>query len=362
MRSDSTNNQPTQVLLDKEVLRAFPKVELHRHLEGTFFLPALFEMSKRNKIDLPTDFQQFQKAVQFPKDSDPDFLKFLSKFKNDWYRSLDDVYDITYQSTKDFAQDGLFYIELRFSPEHFAIHNGFDRKDVTKIIVEAGNRASAETGVRITYLITFNRGKQPQDEMLRLYRMIRDLGLDGIVGLDLAGDEINFPGSLFQKFFDTVHSDGVYKCTIHAGEVTPAAQIWTAIDKLHAGRIGHGTSAIQDSALQDELRDRHIVLEQCITSNYQTGSWSDEENHPLGRLLRLGVPVSINSDDPSIQDTDLTDDYVKTVQYFGFGVDELIESNINAIGGLFVRDETERDTIRQDYLKAVEKFRSRFGV
>ena len=362
MRSDSTKNQPTQVLLDKDVLRAFPKVELHRHLEGTFYLPALFAMCRRNKIDLPTDFDEFKKAVQFPKDSDPDFLKFLSKFKNDWYRSLDDVHDIVYQSAKDFVNDGLFYIELRFSPEHFAVHNGFDRKDVTKLIVEAGNQAAAETGVRITYLITFNRGKQPQEEMLALYRMVRDLQLDGIVGMDLAGDEINFPGSLFQKFFDVVQSDGAYKCTIHAGEVTPADQIWAAIDQLHAGRIGHGTSAIQDPALQEALRDRHIVLEQCITSNYQTGSWSDEENHPLGRLLRLGVPVSINSDDPSIQDTDLTDDYVKTVQYFNFGIDELIESNMNAIGGLFLRDESQREAIRRDYQKAVNDFRTRFGV
>lgn len=362
MRSDSTRYQQANVLLEKDVMRAFPKVELHRHLEGTFSLPTLFEMAKRNKLDLPRSFDDFKKAVQFPKDSDPDFLKFLSKFKNNWYRSLDDVYEITYRSVREFAEDGIFYIELRFSPEHFAAHNDFDRTDVTKLIVEAGQRAATETGITVTYLITFTRNKQPQDQMIELYRLVRDLDIEQVVGMDLAGDELNYPGALFQKFFDIVHSDGIYNATIHAGEVTPPSEIWDAIDKLHARRIGHGTSAIQDEALQEALKERHIVLEQCITSNYQTGSWSDEQNHPLGRLLRLGVPVTVNSDDPFIQDTDLTDDYMKCVRYFDFSVDDLVTSNLNAIGGLFLRDEAQRDRIKADYLAAVREFRSRHKV
>ncbi|MFZ5980772.1 MAG: adenosine deaminase, partial [Candidatus Zixiibacteriota bacterium] len=300
---------------NKNVWNHFPKIELHRHLEGTFELKTLFHIATKNNLDVPGDLDTFKNFFQFPKDSKPDFQLFLSKFKNDWYRSLDDVYSITYESVKTFKDDGLFYIELRFNPEHFAAYNNFDRREIIKLIIEASNKASRETGVLVKYLITFNRGKQEQKDMIALYRTIRDLDIGDIVGIDLAGDEQNFRVDLFADLFEIIKNDGRYKTTIHAGEVTPSSEIWSAV-KLHASRIGHGTATIHDPKLQDFLKEHRIPLEQCITSNYQTGSWSDEKNHPLGRLYRLGVPVTINSDDPTIQDTDLSDDYVKAAGYF----------------------------------------------
>ena len=163
------------------------------------------------------------------------------------------------------------------------------------------------------------------------------------------------------KFFRTVKEDGVYGTTIHAGEVSPAEQVWESIDRLHAGRIGHGTSTIDDEALQKRLIDEGIVLEQCITSNYQTGSWVDEQNHPLGRLYRSGVPVTINSDDPTIQDTDLTDDYIKACSYFDLSFDDLEKLNLIAIEGAFLPDR-EKSELRKKYLAAVKQFKDRFLV
>lgn len=346
---------------NKVIMKQFPKVELHRHLEGTFHVPTLHRIAMQNSLPYSTDIDEFRKAVQFPKDSEPDFLEFLSKFKNDWYRSHQDVHDIVYHSVRDFSDDGLFYIELRFSPEHFAFYNDFDRMEITRIVIDAANAAAAEAGVMIRYLITFNRAKQDQYEMIELYRAIRDLQIPEIVGIDLAGDETQFPPDLFVDFFRTVKEDGVYGTTIHAGEVSPEAQIWESVDLLHAGRIGHGTSSINDEKLQKRLRDENIVLEQCITSNYQTGSWVDEQNHPLGRLFRNGVPVTINSDDPTIQDTDLTDDYIKACQYFDLSFDDLEKLNLIAIDGSFLPDD-EKATLRKTYLAAVSEFRATHGV
>lgn len=346
-------------LTDKAVMQRFPKIELHRHLEGAFFLPTLHRVAMQNKLPYSTDFELFRQAVQFPKESEPDFLKFLSKFKNDWYRSKQDVYDIVYDSVRDFVNDGLFYIELRFSPEHFAAQNNFDRQEVTRLVIDAANRAAQETGLYQRFLITFNRGKQTQHEMIPLYESIRELQIPEIVGLDLAGDETGFPPEWFAEFFQRVARDGVYKATIHAGEVSPSTQTWEAINNLHAARIGHGTSTIDDDKLQHHLRETGVVLEQCITSNYQTGSWADERNHPLGRLYRKGVPVTINSDDPSIQDTDLTDDYIKTVKFFGFGVEDLTNLNLIAIEGAFLPD-TEKAELKTKYLAAVRAFQAEF--
>ena len=343
-------------LLDKSVLQRFPKVELHRHLEGTFPVDKLHQLSLKNNLDRPRDLEEFAREVQFPKDSSPDFLTFLTKFRNDWYRSLEDVRFITYHSVKELTQDGLFYCELRFSPEHFALENDFDRREITRIIVEAGNQAAAETGLELRYLLTFNRSKQTCGEMIALYEQLKTLGMSEIVGIDLAGDEINYPPELFRDFFARVAADGLYRATVHAGEVSPPAQIWEAIRSLQAARIGHGTSAIDDPALQDYLKEHAIALELCITSNYQTGSWADERSHPIGALYRRGVPVTLNSDDPFIQNTDLTDDYIKAIRYFDFAFEDLFRLNLQALEVAFL-PEGERQPLAAEYRARVEEFR-----
>ena len=344
-----------QISESKNVWRKFPKIELHRHLEGTFDLETLFRIAQKNKLNVPKDFPSFKKTFQFPKDSKPDFHLFLSKFKNDWYRSLDDVYNITYASVKSFKTDNLFYIELRFNPEHFALFNDFNREEVTKLILAAGNKAAAEIGVKIKYLISFNRGQYAADYFITLYKKILALGKPEIVGIDLSGDEVNYPVKQFSSLFHAINQDGQYKSTIHAGEVTPASEIWEAV-KAKASRIGHGTATIQDTKLQKYLIDHQIALEQCITSNYQTGSWADEKTHPLNFFYRSGVPVTINSDDPTIQDTDLSDDYAKADKYFSFTLDDFVNLNLTAIKNSFLSDK-EKAALQNKYLLAVGEFK-----
>jgi adenosine deaminase len=361
LTSDKLGATSNRTLRDRSTMQSFPKVELHRHLEGTFSLPTLHRMALRNGLDFPTDLEEFRPLVQFPRDSEPDFLKFLSLFKNDWYRSLEDVEQITYESVRELANDNLFYIELRFSPEHFSLQNDFDRGEVTRLIIKAADAAAEEIGLEIRYLITFNRSKQKQEEMLELYSLIRSLDIPSIVGLDLAGDELNYPPELFREFFATVNSDGIFRSTIHAGEVTPSEQIWDAIRTLGAARIGHGVSAAGDTELQKYLIDHQIVLEQCLTSNYQTGAWKDESTHPIGELHQKGVPVTINSDDPCIQNTDLTDDYVKIVEYFDFTVSDLLTANLRALNASFV-DDSKRISLVDRYQQAVASFRANYDV
>jgi adenosine deaminase len=348
-------------LTRKAVLQALPKVELHRHLEGTFPVDKLHQLSLKNNLDRPRDFEEFRKEVQFPKDSNPDFQAFLTKFRNDWYRTPDDVYFIAYHSVRELVRDGLFYCELRFSPEHFSLENNFDRADITRLVIEAGNAAAAETGLHLRYLLTFNRSKQSSPEMIALYNRLKRLEIPEIVGIDLAGDEINYPPELFRDFFALVRADGLYKSTIHAGEMSPSTQIWEAIRNLHAARIGHGTSAVEDEALQEYLTEHNIVLELCITSNYQTGSWEDERSHPIGALYRRGVPVTLNSDDPFIQNTDLTDDYIKAVEYFDLSLQDLVNLNLTALGASFL-PAGEVASLKAEYLRRVGEFKQAHGL
>ncbi|NNM67334.1 MAG: adenosine deaminase [Spirochaetales bacterium] len=345
-------------LSDKEVLKHFPKIELHRHLEGTYPLDRLYEMAKKNGLDVPDTLTRFKEENQFPANGEPNFLLFLSKFRNDWYRSLDDVAFITYHSVKTLAQDGIFYIELRFNPEHYAFFNNFDRAEVTKTIIDAAKKAAKEDGIRIRFLITLNRGKQTEDDLLSMYEQIKNVSSD-VCGYDLAGDETHHPPAGFQKLFQRIHSDG-FPSTIHAGEVSPSSQIWDAVKLLFANRIGHGTSTARDPELQKYLIDNDIILEQCLTSNRQTGSWINTETHPFGELFHKGVPVTLNSDDPHIQNTDLTDDYLLAIRCFDLSLDDLVKLNLTAIRGSFLPDK-EKAALAKDYQAALFSFKQRFG-
>jgi adenosine deaminase len=345
------------IVLDKEILKKFPKIELHRHLEGSLALDKLSKIALRNNLEEFKDFETFKKKYQFPKISNPDFLAFISKFQINLFKSLEDISTITYDSIKRLEQEGIFYIELRFAPHYFARQNSFDPIEVTKLIIENGNRAAKDINLHLRYLITFSRRTQTSDEILKIYDKITSLDLKEIVGVDLAGDEFNFPPKLFIPAFNKIHKRNQHKITIHAGEVTSSEQVWTAIKELHASRIGHGTSVIHDKKLQKYLIKKNIALEQCITSNSLTGSWRNgEKNHPLERLYRRGVPVTINSDDPTIQDSDLTDDYLKAIRYFGFTLEDLKNINTTALKCSFL-PKNEKETLIEDYLQKYRNFK-----
>ena len=342
------------ILSEKKNMDAFPKIELHRHLEGCFDVPTLFEIANKNQIDAPKEFEAFRQSVQFPKNHPPDFKVFLSKFRNDWYRDFDDINNLIYKSVLNFAQESMHYIELRFSPEHFAFFNDFDRIEVAKAIIESANKAAAEGNFTIIYLITFNRNKQTAEEMLSLYKKIASAGLTDVIGYDLAGDELLNPAEEFTLLFDTVKDDGYAGITIHAGEVTPPEQIWTAIEKLHAQRIGHGTTSIKDEKLQKYLKDNNIYLEQCPVSNYFTGAWVDTPLHPFKRLNDAGVLVTLNSDDPTVQNTTLTDDFIAAVRFYGQDAEGLTKLNIRSIEGSFLK-EAEKKALISSYKKRVDE-------
>ncbi|MBF9015231.1 MULTISPECIES: adenosine deaminase [unclassified Oceanispirochaeta] len=353
--STSLQKEFSKSLLGKDLLYKFPKIELHRHLEGTFDLDTLYNLSVKNDLDTPRDRAKFKEYCQFPKDHDSDFLLFLGKFHNNWYKSLDDVSEVVFNSVKNIKKEGLHYIELRFSPEHYALVNDFDRIDITKLVVDSANSAARQTDLKIKYILTFNRGKQTADGMIALYKKMLDLNIDSIVGVDLAGDEKNYPPELFIRFFDFVKKVGVHKIDIHAGEVTDSSQIWTAIDKLHADRIGHGVSAIHDKKLQLELIERQIYLCQCVISNFQTAAWSDTPTHPLPRLFRNNVPVSISSDDPTIQNANLVDDYRTIIESFDFNFQDLVDINFNTIDASFLSKD-QKSTMKEDYSQALDSF------
>ncbi len=320
----------------RRLLFSLPKVDLHRHLEGSLRLETLTDIAREHGIDLPSyDIEQLRPYVQFT-DEEPDFHRFLEKFKllRRFYTSREAVKRVAYEAVIDAAADNVRYLELRFNPAALAQVQNFALHEVTELVIEAVHQAQAETGIEVRLLCTAVR-----HDTYELASRVIDVAIayrdQGVVGVDLTGDEVYYPATPFAPLFKRAAEHGL-GITIHAGEAGHAANVREAVELLNAQRIGHGIRAIEDSSVIQLLRQRNITLEVCPTSNLQTGAVSNFGLHPLRDLYVLGVNVTLNTDDPSISDTTLTDEYMVAVLGLGVSLRDLRRCLINSVRAAFL--------------------------
>lgn len=331
-------------------LRRLPKIDLHRHMEGSLRLATLAEVAQEHGVHLPSyDIDELRPYVQFTDDV-PDFYNFLSKMEllRRFYSAGEAVERIAYEAVADAAHDNIQYLELRFSPAGKHI----SPEDVVRNVIKATERAAHDFPVQVRLLVTIVRefGVQVAEEVLELALAFQDRG---IVGLDLAGHENTHPGTPFAGVFQRARDSGLC-VTIHAGEVGSAHDVREAVELLGADRIGHGVRAVDDDLVIQLLRQRGVTLEVCPTSNLQTGVISTFTQHPLRELYRRGVPVTINTDDPSISDTTLTDEYLVTVNAMGFSVRDIEQVIMNAAHAAFL-PASEKQAL-------IERFQNQFRL
>jgi adenosine deaminase len=305
-------------------------------------LETLAEIAQEHGIDLPSyNIEQLRPYVQFT-DEEPGFHRFLEKFKllRRFYTTREAVRRVAYEAVVDAATDNVKYLELRFSPSALAHVQSFPLHEVTEWVIEAVEQAQAETGVVARLLCAVVR-----HDSFDLAQQVIDVAIAyrdrGIVGVDLTGDEILYPAAPFAPLFKRAAEHGL-GITIHAGEAGSAANVREAVEVLHAQRIGHGIRAIEDSNVLQLLRQRGITLEVCPTSNLQTGVVDNFGLHPLRDLYVLGVNVTINTDDPSVSDTSLTDEYMVAMMGLGVSLRDVRMCTRNSIRAAFLPPEIKQ--------------------
>lgn len=318
-------------------------MDLHRHLEGSLRLQTLAEIAVEHGIDLPGyDIESLRSFVTVT-DEQPDFHRFLERFQllRRFYPTREAVERVAYEAVADAAADNVRYLELRFNPIAQARMQGFSLEQVTAWVCSAVARAERDCGMRVGLILQIGR-----DESLETASQIVDIALayrdKGVVGLDLAGDEVRYPARGFVDVFRRAQQEGL-NITIHAGEAAGAQNVREAIELLGAQRIGHGLRTIENSDVVRLVRDRGVTLEVCPTSNLQTGIVRCLRLHPLADLMMLGLRVTINTDDPSVSDTTLTEEYMVVMLTVGTTLEQIKRTIITAAEGAFLPpDEKEQ--------------------
>ena len=315
-------------------LHALPKIDLHRHLEGSLRLETLVEIAREHGIDLPSyDIGALRPLVTVTNEK-PDFKQFLEKFGvlRRFYKTQGAVERVAYEAVADASADNIRYLELRFNPVALTRAQGFAFDQVTTWVCRSVAGAQRDLGIRANLILQIGR-----DESVETASEIAEVAIahqkDGVVGLDLAGDETSYPATGFAEVFRRARLAGL-GLTLHAGEVGSAANVREAIG-LGAQRIGHGVRTVDDSEVVQMVRDLGIALEMCPTSNLQTGVVRGFWQHPLPELLAHDLRVTINTDDPSVSDTTLTDEYMTAMLAMGVTLRQIKQMIVSAAEASF---------------------------
>jgi adenosine deaminase len=276
------------------------QTELHRHLDVCTRPATLLRLAQERGLEAQsTSLEAFRQKTQI-RTPMTDLSTVLAQFEL-FARVLDRpevLEQVAFEAVEDCHREGTRAVELRFSPTFVTEFSKLDWAVALDSFERGVKRALAQYPDMRAGMICIASRDYGVGEVARTVEFYLK-NLNRFVGLDLAGNEVQYPCSLFAEAFKGVRAAGG-RVTIHAGEATGPDNMWEAIELLGASRIGHGIACVRDPRLMEHLRDNAICLEMCPTSNWLTQSVKKLEEHPLPVVLRAGVPVCINTDDPGI--------------------------------------------------------------
>lgn len=324
---------------------SIPLTDIHRHLDGNIRAQTILDLARQFNVSLPAQtLEDLIPHVQVI-DKAPNLLGFLQKL--DWgvavLGSLDACRRVAYENVEDAVRAGLDYAELRFSPYYMAQCHALPLQGVVEAVIDgiqAGCR-DYDTDIQLIGIMSRTFGSEACQQELNALQACRER----IVALDLAGDELGFPGGLFTSHFRQARDNG-WHITVHAGEAADAESIWQAIRELGAERIGHGVAAIVDKTLMTHMAQQQIAIESCLTSNIQTSTVMSLPEHPLPHFLRHGIPATINTDDPAVQGIEISHEYETAAPKAGLSVDEIRQAQRNGLAVAFLSDQ-DKQRIRE---------------
>ncbi len=310
-------------------LRSLPKIELHRHLDCSMRLSTLIELAPRVGLELPKTLREIQEGFQILTpmlDLDSVLKKFLNAQKV--LASEEILTRLAEETCEDAFQEGIRMIELRFAPTFITDgHPNLNPLKITQAFHRGIETAMKKWPIAAGLICIFQRNIDLETNRKILHFLLDHANL--FCGADLADSEAAARPLAFQNLFREIQKKSI-PITIHTGETPHAESVsWVreSVEYLGATRIGHGVQSIHSPALLEFLKKNRICLEVCPHSNYLTQAFPTYESHPLKKLYATGLRVTLNSDDPGMFGTNLTDEYFIAQSVHGFGPQEFTQMN-----------------------------------
>lgn len=320
--------------MTNERINKLKKVELHLHLDGS-----ITRQYVKDKYNL-SDEEINSKMVASKKCQNlNDYLECFD-FPISIMQTEQELKDITIDLLNNLKEQNIIYAEIRFAPQ-FHTKNGLTQEDVLKAVLSA--RDSVD--IKSNFILCVMRGKDNIDENYETVNLAKKYLRKGVCAIDLAGAEAIFKTSEYHDIFEYAKKLDI-PFTIHAGEADGPTSIKDAIS-YGAKRIGHGVRAIEDEKLLKEIIKEGIYLEVCPTSNIQTCICDTYSTHPIEKLYKMGVKTTINTDNMTVSNTTLDNEYEKLLEETDLEIKDIINMNINSINAAFISNE-EKEKLMEE--------------
>jgi adenosine deaminase len=337
------------MLTIEEFITHMPKVELHVHLEGSVRPQTLLKLAGRHQVQLPeTTLEGLKNWYTFR-----DFGHFIEIYMtiSRCLRTADDIELIAREFLEGQAEQNILYSEVTFTPYNQFLTNRLAFHEQLAAVNRARAWGEKELGVRMGIIVDIPRSVSPAEGEIIAVWVLEGYGA-GVIALGLGGPESGNPPEKFRTAFDRVRRAGVPRI-LHAGETEGPQSIWSALQVADSRRIGHGVRAVEDAGLLAYLREKQIPLEVCPSSNICLKIFPSMAAHSLPRLMQAGLYVTINSDDPPMFNTTLTDEFLLGQKCFNWGQDVIQQLILNAVKATLLPVE-ERALMLQEFQAAFE--------
>ena len=320
--------------------KTMPKIELHLHLDGSLDINDI-----KNRYNLSDDEIKKQMIADEKCKNLNDYLTKFD-FPISIMQKKKELENDTIALLSTLKQQNVIYAEIRFAPQ-FHTREGLSQSEVVETVINAAKKVDIKSNL----ILCLMRGKDNKKENLETINVAKNYIGNGVCAIDLAGAEAIYKTSDYAEEFKIAKENNI-PFTIHAGEADGIESIKAAIS-FGAKRIGHGVRVIEDKEYMQFLKDNGITLEVCPTSNIQTCICKDYDSHPLFELYKYGIKTTINTDNMTVSNTTLENEYNRLIETRKLGIEDIVTMNLYSIEAAFLSDD-EKIELKRIYLGEME--------
>lgn len=315
------------------------KVELHCHLDGSLSLETIKKLIEMAGISYPTEDDALKKLVTAPPETQSltDYLRTFDIIRP-LLQTKEALKLAAYDVAKQAALENVIYLELRYAPE-LSMDQGLTAFETLESVLDGLEQAHEEFGIEAKALVCGLKQSDPEVAKT-IFPQLVELANRGLAGFDFAGNEIDYPTENLSALLKEVQSLGL-PLTFHAGECGCPRNITKGID-LGISRFGHATALAKDDAAIDKFVSVGATIEMCLTSNLQTKAAPTLAEFPYPKLYNAGANITINTDNRTVSDTNLTKEYSLYHLHYGTTIQDFYQFNQNALKASFTDDEQKQ--------------------